>query len=48
LTAAVAFSDLRVNGARVTQRDVIATNGLIQAIDAVILPRGWQLVALAA
>jgi uncharacterized surface protein with fasciclin (FAS1) repeats len=48
LTAAVAFSDLRVNGARVTQRNVTATNGIIHAIDAVILPRGWQLAALAA
>jgi uncharacterized surface protein with fasciclin (FAS1) repeats len=48
LTAAVAFSDLRVNGARVTQRDVIAANGIIHAIDAVILPKDWQLVALAA
>jgi uncharacterized surface protein with fasciclin (FAS1) repeats len=48
LIAAVAFSVLRVNGARVTQRDVIATNGIIHAIDAVILPKDWQLVALAA
>jgi uncharacterized surface protein with fasciclin (FAS1) repeats len=48
LTAAVAFSDLRVNGARVTQRNVTATNGIVHAIDAVILPRGWQLTALAA
>jgi uncharacterized surface protein with fasciclin (FAS1) repeats len=48
LTAAVAFSDLRVNGARVTQRDLTATNGIIHTIDAVILPRDWQLTALAA
>lgn len=48
LTAAVAFSILRVNGARVTQRDVTATNGLVHAIDAVILPRDWQLTAHAA
>jgi uncharacterized surface protein with fasciclin (FAS1) repeats len=48
LTAAVAFSNLRVNGALVTQRDVATTNGIVHAIDAVILPKGWQLTALAA
>ena len=48
LTAAVAFADLSVNGARVTQRDVVATNGIVHAIDAVILPKNWQLQALAA
>ena len=48
LTAAVAFADLSVNGARITQRDVVATNGIIHAIDAVILPKSWQLQALAA
>lgn len=48
LTAAVAFPDLSVNGARVTQRDVVATNGIVHAIDAVILPAKWQLQALAA
>jgi uncharacterized surface protein with fasciclin (FAS1) repeats len=48
LTAALAFGDLSVNGARVTQRDLVATNGIIHAIDAVILPKNWQLSALAA
>jgi uncharacterized surface protein with fasciclin (FAS1) repeats len=48
LTAAAAFSDVRVNGARITQRDVTATNGIVHAIDAVILPKNWQLLALAA
>jgi uncharacterized surface protein with fasciclin (FAS1) repeats len=48
LTAAVAFSILHINGARVTQRNAIATNGIVHAIDAVILPKGWQLMALAA
>jgi uncharacterized surface protein with fasciclin (FAS1) repeats len=48
LTAAAAFSDLRINGARVTRRDVTATNGIVHAIDAVILPKDWQLTALTA
>ena len=48
LTAAVASSDIRVNGARVTKADVAATNGVVHAIDAVILPKNWQLLAAAA
>lgn len=48
LTAAQAFGDLSVNGARITRRDLVATNGIIHAIDAVILPKNWQLTALAA
>ena len=48
LTAAQAFGDVSVNGARITQRDLVATNGIIHAIDAVILPKKWQLPALAA
>ena len=48
LTAVVSSSDLRVNGARVTQADIVATNGTVQAIDAVILPKNWQLLAAAA
>lgn len=48
LTAAVSAPDVRVNGARVTQPDIVATNGVIHAIDAVILPKNWQLLATAA
>jgi uncharacterized surface protein with fasciclin (FAS1) repeats len=48
LTAAVSSSDVRVNGARVTQADIVATNGIIHGIDAVILPKNWQLLAVAA
>ena len=48
LTAAVSSSDVQVNGARVTQADVVATNGIIHGIDAVILPKSWQLLAVAA
>jgi uncharacterized surface protein with fasciclin (FAS1) repeats len=48
LTAVVSTSDLRVNGARVMQPDIAATNGVVHTIDAVILPRKWQLLAAAA
>src|SRR5579864_874617 len=48
LTAAVTSSDVQVNGARVTKADIVATNGIVHAIDAVILPNNWQLLAAAA
>jgi uncharacterized surface protein with fasciclin (FAS1) repeats len=48
LTAAVSSSDLRINGARITQADLVAANGTVHAIDAVILPKNWQLLAAAA
>jgi len=48
LTAAVSSSELRVNSARVTETDMVATNGVVHAIDAVILPKNWQLLAAAA
>ena len=48
LTAAVSSSDVRVNGARVTKADIATTNGIVHAIDAVILPKNWQLLAAAA
>jgi len=48
LTAAVSSSDVRVNGARVTKADIAATNGIVHAIDAVILPKNRQLLATAA
>ena len=38
----------RVNAARVVQADLVASNGIIHAIDAVILPKKWQLTAGAA
>jgi uncharacterized surface protein with fasciclin (FAS1) repeats len=47
LTATVA-QDVRVNGARVVQGDILAKNGVIHAIDAVILPKNVQLLAAAA
>jgi uncharacterized surface protein with fasciclin (FAS1) repeats len=48
LTAVVASSDVRVNGAHVKRADMVATNGVIHAIDAVIMPKNWQLLAAAA
>jgi uncharacterized surface protein with fasciclin (FAS1) repeats len=48
LTAAISSPDVRVNGARVTQADLVAMNGVVHGIDAVILPRNWQLLAAAA
>jgi uncharacterized surface protein with fasciclin (FAS1) repeats len=48
LTAAASFSQLRVNGARVLRADIAATNGVVHTIDAVILPKNWQLMAAAA
>jgi len=48
LAAVVSSSDLQVNGAHVRQRDITASNGVIHAIDAVIMPRNWQLLAAAA
>jgi uncharacterized surface protein with fasciclin (FAS1) repeats len=48
LTAAVSSVDVRVNGARLTKAEMAATNGIVHAIDAVILPKNWQLLAAAA
>ena len=48
LTVVVSSSDVRVNGARVTKADIVATNGVVHAIDTVILPKNWQLLAAAA
>ena len=46
LTAVVSSADVRVNGARITQADMAATNGIVHAIDTVILPKNcnyWRL-----
>ena len=48
LTAVVSSADVRVNGARITQANMAATNGIVHAIDTVILPKNWQLLAVAA
>lgn len=41
-------SGVRVNGARIVQADLVASNGVVHAIEAVILPKNWQLTAAAA
>jgi uncharacterized surface protein with fasciclin (FAS1) repeats len=41
-------ANVRVNAARVVKADLVASNGVIHAIDAVILPKSWQLTAAAA
>lgn len=48
LTAAVSSADVRVNGVRIMHADLVATNGVVHAIDEVILPKNWQLLAAAA
>ena len=48
LTASVSTSGVHVNGAHVKQADIAATNGVLHAIDAVMMPKNWQLLAAAA
>ena len=48
LTAVVSSPGVQVNGVHVKQADIIATNGVIHVIDAVIMPKHWQLLAAAA
>jgi uncharacterized surface protein with fasciclin (FAS1) repeats len=47
LSLAMSSEGMQVNSAQLTQADVAATNGIIHAIDAVLLPKGWQLLAAA-
>lgn len=47
-TAAVSPSEIRINGAHVTDADLVATNGVVHIIDSVILPKNWQLLAVVA
>lgn len=47
LTALVSAADVRVNEARVAQADIVATNGVVHTIEALILPKNWQLMAAA-
>jgi uncharacterized surface protein with fasciclin (FAS1) repeats len=48
LNASVSSSGVQVNGAHVKQADIVATNGVVHVIDAVIMPKNWQLLAAAA
>jgi uncharacterized surface protein with fasciclin (FAS1) repeats len=47
LLAARDGDKVTVNGAKVVQADISASNGVIHAIDAVIMPKGWTLAAAA-
>jgi len=47
LTPSVAGGAAFVDGARIVIADVDASNGVIHAIDAVIMPKGWMLAAAA-
>jgi uncharacterized surface protein with fasciclin (FAS1) repeats len=47
LTVSVMSPGVEINGVRVNQADIIATNGVIHTIDAVIVPKHWQLAAAA-
>jgi uncharacterized surface protein with fasciclin (FAS1) repeats len=40
-------SGSRINEARIVRADLVASNGIIHAIDAVLLPVNWQLAAAA-
>jgi len=48
LIASVSSSGVEVNGVRLKQADLVAINGVIHTIDAVIMPKHWQLLAAAA
>jgi len=48
LIASVSTSGVHVNGTHVKQPDIAATNGVIHGIDALIMPKNWQLLANAA
>ena len=48
LTVVVSSSEIQINGAHVKRTELDATNGVIHAIDTVIMPRNWQLLAAAA
>ena len=48
MSAVVSSPDVRVNGAHVSKANIVATNGIVHAIDEVILPKNWQLLAAAA
>jgi uncharacterized surface protein with fasciclin (FAS1) repeats len=47
LTVVVSASGVRINGAQVKKPEFVTTNGVIHAIDAVIMPKNWQLQAAA-
>jgi uncharacterized surface protein with fasciclin (FAS1) repeats len=48
MTTSASTSGVHVNGSHVAQSDIVATNGVVHAIDAVIMPKNWHLLAAAA
>lgn len=48
LTVDAADAQTRVNAAHITRADLPATNGVVHALDTVILPKKWHLLAAAA
>jgi uncharacterized surface protein with fasciclin (FAS1) repeats len=48
LTVAASSAGVQVNGAHVKQADIVAMNGVVHVIDAVVMPKNWQLLAAAA
>lgn len=48
LAVAIQGNQVTVNGAKVVQADIMASNGVIHVIDAVIMPKGTTLQAAAA
>ena len=47
LTAAVHGTEVSMNGVRVVQGNIIASNGLIHAVDALLMPKSVKLAAVA-
>ena len=47
LVAGVHGNDVTVNGAKIVQADIAASNGVIHVIDAIIMPAGMALAAAA-
>jgi uncharacterized surface protein with fasciclin (FAS1) repeats len=43
LAAAVSPQDVRINGARIVEADLTAINGIVHAIDELLLPPKWRL-----
>jgi uncharacterized surface protein with fasciclin (FAS1) repeats len=47
LTATVSGGQLSMNGIRVVQGDIVASNGLVHAVDGLLLPKSLKLAAVA-
>jgi uncharacterized surface protein with fasciclin (FAS1) repeats len=47
LTATVSGGQLSMNGVKVVQGDIVASNGLVHAVDGLLLPKSLKLAAVA-